>query len=221
MRLCGAGGHPSPLQPNTTSRAYDPRARVFTSYYYTSPFEVQRCDQEYAPTPATCNAGFAADDALFLAVDLDAYYVPSLATREVLLLMGDDFTFESGGDYFNYMDALIAALNAHPSGRYTAFYSTPSDYIAARLAETSPATPLEPLLGDMMVQYMRSLSLSARNAFFPRHACSLIMTTLSGTMCGQGISPRDRPSKEPCAIRPRGCRQVAGREGCGGLRNRI
>ena len=122
---------------------------VFTSFYYTSPAEAERCDNEYGPTPATCNASWAANDAAALSVDLDAYYSPSLATHEVLVLMGDDFTFENGGAYFEYVDALIAALNADPSGRYVAFYSTPSDYVAARLAEL-PSNPLPPLFGDMM-----------------------------------------------------------------------
>ena len=56
--------------------------------------------------------------------------------------MGDDFTFEDAGMYFQYIDALIAALNADPQGRFDAFYSTPSDYVAAKIADTSVTLPV-------------------------------------------------------------------------------
>ena len=37
--------------------------------------------------------------------------------------------------YFQYLDALIAGLNADPSGRFNAFYSSPADYMKAKLGE--------------------------------------------------------------------------------------
>ena len=61
-----------------------PLQGVFTSFYYTSPSEAERCDNEYGPTPTSCNASWAASDALQLAVDIDAYYAPSIASQEIL-----------------------------------------------------------------------------------------------------------------------------------------
>ena len=58
----------------------------------------------------------------------------------MLLNFGDDFTAENAvlgtgqGDYLAYLDSLIAALNADPSGRFEAFYSTAADYLAEELA---------------------------------------------------------------------------------------
>jgi hypothetical protein len=52
---------------------------------------------------------------------------PTICTRP--RTPGDDFTWENAGSYFEYLDALIAAVNADPQGRFEAFYSTPADYL--------------------------------------------------------------------------------------------
>jgi hypothetical protein len=122
---------------------------VFSGFYYCTPFEAERCDNEYGPTPATCGAAFGAIDAPALMVDLEAFLAPAVRGDDVLVLMGDDFTFENAALYFAYLDALIEALNADPAGRFEAFYSTPADYVEARLAGDA-ATTLPVLTGDLM-----------------------------------------------------------------------
>jgi hypothetical protein len=123
---------------------------VFSSFYYCTPFEAERCDNEYGPTPATCGAAFGAIDAPALMVDLEAYLAPAVRGNDVLVLMGDDFTYEDADLYFAYLDALIEALNADPAGRFEAFYSTPADYVETRLSGNSTTTTLPLLTGDLM-----------------------------------------------------------------------
>ena len=48
-------------------------------------------------------------------------------------------------DWFSYLDALIEQLNAEPSGRYHAFYSTPAQYMATKITSN---IPLHPYAGD-------------------------------------------------------------------------
>ena len=123
---------------------------VFSGFFYCTPFEAERCDNEYGPTPATCGSAFGAIDAPALMVDLEAYLAPAVRGDDVLVLMGDDFTYENSALYFAYIDALIAALNADPAGRFQAFYSTPADYVEARLAGDAAAATLPVLTGDLM-----------------------------------------------------------------------
>jgi hypothetical protein len=63
-------------------------------------------------------------------IDDDTRFTAAICHVELLfyivlrrLLMGDDFTFENGLAYFNYTDALIAALNNHPSGVSESHYT--------------------------------------------------------------------------------------------------
>ena len=59
---------------------------VFSGFYYCSPFEAERCDNEYSPTPETCGAQFGAADAQLLAVDLAAFYGPAARGDDILVL---------------------------------------------------------------------------------------------------------------------------------------
>ena len=122
-------------------------AGVFSSFYYCTPFEVERCDQEYNPGPASCAASFAKADAPLLMVDLEAFYAPANRGDDVMVLFGDDFTYEAAAPYFEYLDALIAELNADPLQRFNASYSTPADYVHSKLSASGPTLPL--LGGDL------------------------------------------------------------------------
>ena len=124
---------------------------VFVDAGYQSPYEVHRCD--YNAHDDTCNGSFGAKDVASLIDDIDSYRAPNVRGTSILLNFGDDFTAENAfigtgqGDYFAYLDSLIAALNADPSGRFTAFYSTAADYLAEKLA-TVPSFPT--VVGDFM-----------------------------------------------------------------------
>jgi alpha-mannosidase len=52
--------------------------------------------------------------------------------RDVMFLMGTDFTYANAQAWYSNLDQLIAAVNK--DGRATAFYSTPPQYLAAKLA---------------------------------------------------------------------------------------
>ena len=54
--------------------------------------------------------------------------------------------YENAQDYFNYLDGVIDALNGDPQGRFEAFYSTPAQYIEARMKNV-PKMPV--MTGDM------------------------------------------------------------------------
>lgn len=44
--------------------------------------------------------------------------------------------FHEVGEYFRYVDTIRDLLNADKNARFRAFYSTPHDYIAAKLGNT-------------------------------------------------------------------------------------
>eukprot|EP01013_Petalomonas_cantuscygni_P022215 TRINITY_DN424_c0_g2_i1.p1 TRINITY_DN424_c0_g2~~TRINITY_DN424_c0_g2_i1.p1 ORF type:complete len:1077 (+),score=263.14 TRINITY_DN424_c0_g2_i1:448-3231(+) len=50
--------------------------------------------------------------------------------NDIMILMGSDFQWSNGLNYFRNVDALIEAVNK--DGRVRAFYSTPADYVAAK-----------------------------------------------------------------------------------------
>ena len=57
-----------------------------------------------------------------------------------------DFTYENAQDYFKYLDGIIDALNADPQGRFDAFYSSPAQYVAARIKNVAK---MPTLVGDL------------------------------------------------------------------------
>lgn len=63
--------------------------------------------------------------------------------NHVLFQFGTDFTWENAvngtlfGEYFRYVDTIRDLLNADPKKRFRAFYSTPAEYFAAKLANVS------------------------------------------------------------------------------------
>lgn len=59
-------------------------------------------------------------------------YAATSRGRDVMILMGTDFTYSNALTWYKNMDRLIAAVNR--SGRATAEYSTPERYLAAKAA---------------------------------------------------------------------------------------
>lgn len=68
--------------------------------------------------------------------------------------MGGDFTWENAvsfagedlGNWFEYLDAVIAALNSDPLKRFNASYSTAAAYVAEKVGAVAS---LPPLVGDL------------------------------------------------------------------------
>ena len=119
---------------------------VFADAGYQSPYEAHRCD--YGAHDNTCNGNFGAQDVKAVIDDIDSYRAGNVRPNadgsvDILLNFGDDFTAENanggdnGGNYMEYLDSLIDALNHDPSGRFNAFYSTPNEYMASRLKQVA------------------------------------------------------------------------------------
>jgi hypothetical protein len=114
---------------------------------YGPPNAAGRCDGN--PTNATCGRANAAADVAALAADITANRINAVRGNDVLLNFGTDFQWENAvsfagenlGNYFEYLDGLIDALNADPQGRFHAFYSTAADYVASQLAQI-PTLPV-------------------------------------------------------------------------------
>ena len=143
---------PSQSQPDVATLQ-----ATFVANGYGSP--AGRCDGGSATDGSNCGAQWANFDLLGLELEILLSYAlavrPSSSSssssssqppsRSVLLLFGTDFTTENaiieGGPetegYFAYVEALAAALNADPAGRFNAFFSTPADYVAAKLDEVA------------------------------------------------------------------------------------
>ena len=122
---------------------------IFVDAGYGTPDEANRCD--YGANNGNCGAAWGAHDVKNVIDDIDRYRAPNVRGTDIFLNFGDDFTAENAvtdgnsGDLFAYIDSLIEALNSDDSGRFTAFYSSPSDYLRAKLASV-PALPL--MIGD-------------------------------------------------------------------------
>ena len=191
---------------------------VFVDSGYQSPDEIDRCD--YGAKDSTCNGSWGAKDLASLISDIDTFRAPNVRGKSVLLNLGDDFTAENAvlgtgqGDYMAYLDSVIAALNADPSGRFTAFYSTAADYLAEELA-TVPTFPV--VTGDffpynddsqghnMWAGYVLSCNYS--RAVRQRIAHSPI--ALTNAFLTSGTSRRARASRASCASLPRTCSRRA------------
>jgi len=194
---------------------------IFNDAGYGTPDEVGRCDYNFNIT--TCNATWAPKDFAALKSDIEEFRFPNFLSNEVLLNFGDDFVYK-GEAAFAYVDALIDLLNADPSKRYNAFYSTAEDYAAATMASVS----LPKFGGDYMpynddsgggmrecrasTSFAGAPSLGARSPA-PRVAPAAPLTPASQPfMCpqttrGQAILRRVPPSRALCASRRRTTRR--------------
>lgn len=103
------------------------------------PGECSRCSG--APKDADCNYSWGAKDVGTLIADILQFRAPWVRGNDITLQFGDDFEHENAPQQMAYIDGLIDALNADPQGRFKAFYSTPVDYIASKLA--LPSLPLQ------------------------------------------------------------------------------
>ena len=118
---------------------------IFVDTGYQSPSELSRCN--YPKNDSSCNASnamaLAQADYAALVSDILTVRAPNVqpSAREnatdVLVNLGSDFTYENAADYFAYIDALSTLLNDDKSGRFRAFYSTASDYAAAKQAQVA------------------------------------------------------------------------------------
>jgi hypothetical protein len=90
------------------------------------------------------------DGASLGADEIWAQRIRAVKGGDVLINFGTDYAWfnaigepgnSSVGAWFSYVDGVIDGLNADPSGRFDAFYSTPSAYVAAKLSSnlTFPA----------------------------------------------------------------------------------
>jgi len=124
-------------------------AASFAGIFYSGygpPSSAGRCDGN--PTNATCGRANAAGDVAALAADIVQNRIAAVRGNSVLLNFGTDFQWENAvsfsgenfGNYFDYLDGLIDALNADPQKRFNAFYSTAADYVNEQLA-TIPTLP--------------------------------------------------------------------------------
>jgi len=131
------------------SKSLGGAAAGFAGIFYSGygpPSSAGRCDG--GPTNATCGRANAAGDVTQLATDLVQNRIAAVRGNNVLLNFGTDFQWENAvsfagenfGNYFEYLDGLIDALNADPQGRFNAFYSTAADYVESQLA-TIPTLP--------------------------------------------------------------------------------
>ena len=101
-----------------------------------------------AATNSSCAYANATTDVAVLAQDLAQNRSAAVRGQEILLNFGTDFQWENAvsfdgenfGNYFEYLDGLIDALNADPQHRFNAFYSTAADYVDASL-RTIPSLP--------------------------------------------------------------------------------
>ena len=164
---------------------------VFVDSDYSSPDALGRCD--YDGSPGQCGSSNAAGDVDALVADARGLRAPNLRGGDLLLNLGSDFTSENfngpalnsndnytfEGNYSDYLDALVAAVNA--DGRYEARFSTPADYVAAKLAApnaTFPATEGDffPYAQDVAGHRVWSGYFSSRPAFkyFVRESSALL-----------------------------------------------
>ena len=58
--------------------------------------------------------------------------------KNIMVTMGSDFQYESAREWYENLDALMAAVNA--DGRITMQYSTPSLYVQAKNLENNTYT---------------------------------------------------------------------------------
>jgi hypothetical protein len=125
-------------------------AASFAGIFYSGygpPGSAGRCDGN--PTNATCGRANAATDFAGLAADIWGNRIRAVRGNDVLLNFGTDFQWENAvsfsgedfGNYFDYLDGIIEALNNDPYKRFNAFYSVASDYVASQLSHiaTLPA----------------------------------------------------------------------------------
>ena len=107
--------------------------------------ELNRCDGTPSPPSSKCNANGGAQDVSALINDIIQNRMPYVRGNDITIQLGDDFQWENAATgYFDYVDSVILALNKDP--RFHGFYSTPANYVAAKLALPS----LPALQNDLM-----------------------------------------------------------------------
>ena len=103
-----------------------------------------------ANVSACARAQGAADAAALGAAEIAGLRAPAVRGNDVLLNMGTDWSYHNAvadpaypqqGALFDYVDGVIAGLNADPAGRFRAFYSTAADYVASKLANSNLTLP--------------------------------------------------------------------------------
>ena len=148
---------------------------VFYDKGYSSP-SWNACGSNSNVTICSHARGFA--DATVAANEIYSSRIRAVRGNDVQILFGSDFTWEnavldpsnpSSGAWFNYVDGIIDGLNADPEKRFIASYSTPADYIAAKLSSnlTLPALTqdLFPYNDDTAGHNMWSGYFTSRPAF--------------------------------------------------------
>ena len=131
-------------------------AGVFWDAGYDSPKWV-RCGP-FLPSAADCARARGVLDAAQAAAEIAGARAAVIRGRDILINVGGDFNWmyaipdaanASAGALFEYVDGIIAGLNADPARRFNAFYSTPSAYVSAKLA----AAPVLPALVSDLFPY--------------------------------------------------------------------
>lgn len=82
--------------------------------------------------------GYNADKFLALFVETATRNFNVTRGNHIMWTLGNDFNYQNSAQWFANVDRLIKLVNA--DGRFNAFYSTPNDYAAAKLAEAASGT---------------------------------------------------------------------------------
>ena len=126
------------------SPSLGPAAATFGASFFDPGYDWptwNRCTSTSNVTQCTRAQG-ALDAAAFGADEVFAQRIRAVRGTDVLINFGTDYAWINAmrrpedplsGALFEYVDGVIAGLNADPAGRFHAFYSTAADYVAAKL----------------------------------------------------------------------------------------